>query len=278
MQSSRESVNLLKNISIFIRCCGTNASGILPREGRRVVLKPNADVDFPLAIGDEIELLAGESDVLYKLKMERVFEPERAPNVLFFSNKIPSMPNGALIDDIHAKWFGNRGLLERHHGYIQWLFPTFQGSGVNRHAFKLKKKEAEYIRNNLDAAKRLISSYEMMLDFYGLCLVDRNTGKVAPIADEKQHADRVAFLNLSLHNHLRITRILCSLGHLGFERYRAPLIDMLQQLMDSGKLTTCVRSMKDYWHPVIEYDSPQHEMTINESKQDRQDSIYFGEN
>lgn len=39
-------------------------------------------------------------------------------NFLFYSNKVPSIPDGDLIDNIHAKWFGNYRLLEAHHGFV----------------------------------------------------------------------------------------------------------------------------------------------------------------
>lgn len=50
-------------------------------------------------------------------------DPRPKLNQLFYNNEIPCEPHGDFIDNIHAKWFGNHALLERHHGYIQvWLF------------------------------------------------------------------------------------------------------------------------------------------------------------
>ena len=32
------------------------------------------------------------------------------------------------VEVIHKKWFGQYTLLEKHHGYIQWLFPIFEAT------------------------------------------------------------------------------------------------------------------------------------------------------
>ena len=45
-------------------------------------------------------------------------------NLLFYTNQIVSVPSGAKIDTMHATWFGQHDLLEAHHGYIQWIFPS----------------------------------------------------------------------------------------------------------------------------------------------------------
>ena len=43
--------------------------------------------------------------------------------------KSQSFEGGDLIDEIHSRWRGQYSLLERHHGYIQWLFPLFRNNG-----------------------------------------------------------------------------------------------------------------------------------------------------
>lgn len=54
-----------------------------------------------------------------KDKNQELVDSFEQPNVAFFSNKLPSIPNGDYIDNIHKKWFGDYGRLEFHHGYIQ---------------------------------------------------------------------------------------------------------------------------------------------------------------
>ena len=57
------------------------------------------------------------------------------PNVLFYRNQVASRATfgeGARIDAMHATWDGNYYLLETEHGYIQWIFPLFEGAGSTR--------------------------------------------------------------------------------------------------------------------------------------------------
>jgi hypothetical protein len=82
---------------------------------------------------------------------------------------------GDYIDKIHERWFGNFSHLEIHHGYIQWIFPIRE-EGVNFSAARLQKHELKAIRQDLTIRARVIRSYEMMLDFYGMVLKDRDTG------------------------------------------------------------------------------------------------------
>jgi len=138
--------------------------------------------------------------------------PTHNKNLRFYRNEIPSQPEGDLIDKIHKKWFGKYELLERHHGYIQWLFPIRE-NGMNFESQKLQPHEAKAMRKDEACRQRLLSSYELMLDFYGMRLVDRATGQVSRSLNYKERYDN---LNRNSHNYLRITRILKCLGELGF--------------------------------------------------------------
>ena len=74
-----------------------------------------------------LALLAVGISLLFLLSMQAVKRHKNGgsddPNVLFYSGRLASRPDGGLIDDIHADWDGDWERLERHHGYIQWLFP-----------------------------------------------------------------------------------------------------------------------------------------------------------
>ena len=89
------------------------------------------------------------------------------------------MFSGDFIDNIHNTWFGDYDQLEIHHGFIQWIFPIRE-EGVNFQASRLHKHELLAIRADPEIRSRVIRSYEMMLDFYGMKLVDRDTGTFFP--------------------------------------------------------------------------------------------------
>lgn len=100
------------------------------------------------------------------------------PNLLFYQNKIPFEPNGEYIDKIHKCWHNDYDMLEHNHNFIQWLFPL-QERGVNYCATPLTWSEIQLMKSDEEVMKRLLESYKLMLGFYGIVLLDPDTGKVA---------------------------------------------------------------------------------------------------
>jgi len=201
-------------------------------------------------------------------------DPKKGRNYLFYSDEIPSEPNGDFISNIHSKWVGDYGLLESHHSYIQWLFPVFENSGMNWFASKLSKTEAKLMREDLLISTRIIQSYKLMLDFYGLELVDEQTGQVQRCL--KNWRARYRNLNTCFHNNLRISRILTSLGELGFSRYKKPLVDhFTEEILENGHLETCARSLFKHWKETLNVDSKGYIEKTLESPEDREESIFF---
>ena len=170
-------------------------------------------------------------------------------NLEFYLNQIKSQPNGDLIDDIHKSWFGDYDRLEQHHGYIQWLFPI-QEQGLNNRAHPLQKDEINKLRQDENLKDRLIRSYELMLDFFGMKLVGKESGEIA--RSDKNQKQQYSLLNSSFHNYLRITRILKCLGEFGLENYQAPFCAfVLSEIFDNNKLTNTLKSCLSYWGKVI---------------------------
>ncbi|KAL7843580.1 hypothetical protein AOLI_G00250920 [Acnodon oligacanthus] len=80
-----------------------------------------------------------------------------------------------------------------------------------------------FFREDDQQKRRLLESYRLMLDFYGIKLLDESTD-------------------------LRITRILKCLGILGFERYQAPLVHFfLTETLVRGRLPRVKQSVLDYF-------------------------------
>jgi len=194
-------------------------------------------------------------------------------NYKFYKGTIPSRPDGGFVNEIHSSWFGNYALLEMHHGYIQWLFPLFEGGGMNWHADALEKEEAALMRKDPEIAIRIVKSYKMMLDFYGISLVDVTTGRL-----ERNHYWKYRYNNLNGHSHnfLRISRIVQSLGHLGFSRYKKPFLDFMEQeIMHNKQIPNAKHSLQNFWLPILDVNSKAFIKKTLETEEDREDSVFF---
>ncbi|XP_067286882.1 opioid growth factor receptor-like protein 1 [Pseudorasbora parva] len=165
-------------------------------------------------------------------------------NLEFYHGRIKSSPDDVHIDEFHKEWRGDYRLLENCHSYIQWLFPI-QERGVNWDAHVLTKKEIKAFRKDEAAKMKLVKSYKLMLDFYGIRLVNETTGEVKRANNWKE---RFSNLNRYTHNNLRITRILKCLGTLGLQHYQAPLVKFfLHETLVEGNLQNVKQSALDYF-------------------------------
>ncbi len=77
------------------------------------------------------------------------------------------------------------------------------------HAQVLQRHEAETFRTNPAIQERILKSYKLILGFYGVELVDVESGSLRRAHNYKE---RYWNLNAKTHNYLRITRILKFLG------------------------------------------------------------------
>ena len=210
----------------------------------------------------------GESYIIYK-EVTYIMS-----NYLFYTNKIPCRPIGLCISEFHRKWRGDYYQLELSHDFIQWLFPIFEASHFNGLSVPLTRTEARLIRNDLQAAKNFVESYKLMLDFYGLRLLDERTGRVGYVKDHTLLMSRMRNLNERPHNNLRITRILKSLGHLGFTRYKRPLLTALTRAVNRF-VPRARPSLVSFWEPTVKYDSPRYFDFTKEVPEDREPSVFF---
>ncbi|RXM30452.1 Opioid growth factor receptor-like protein 1 [Acipenser ruthenus] len=158
--------------------------------------------------------------------------------------KYPLTPvKGIYIEEILTKWKGDYEKLEHNHTYIQWLFPLRE-QGLNFYAQELTQAEIKEFQGTREAKRRFLVAYTVMLDFFGIKLLDKN-GTVARAANWQ---DRFQHLNESQHNYLRITRILKSLGELGFESFKAPLVKLLlEEALVEETMPNMVHSVLEYF-------------------------------
>ena len=151
---------------------------------------------------------------------------------------------------------GNFDVLEKHHAYIQFLFPTRDLPERNLCAQQLQLHEIEWLRSDADAQRRLRQAVDMMLEFFGFELIDGDDEHAAlkcqPLAEPRRALKN---LNDSHHNSLRITRMLKSLGELGQERLKAPIVRALaREVLKTKRLKKLERSLTNFWIATLRDD------------------------
>jgi hypothetical protein len=128
---------------------------------------------------------------------------------------------GRRIEDI---WAYDFELLEDVHNYIQRLFPSRRPSQFEQ-APLLDDETEESFRNSPQLRARLLTSFDVMLRFYGL---RREGGEVVEADD---FAERAAnWLTPFNHNFLRITRILLALRALGLPEWASAFFRRLEAI------------------------------------------------
>ncbi|KAG1906625.1 opioid growth factor receptor conserved region-domain-containing protein [Suillus fuscotomentosus] len=166
-------------------------------------------------------------------------------NLLFYQNRLRCQPDDLLISEIHQSWRKDYNQLEYNHGYIQWVFPIRE-NGMNFEAQALQLHEATAMKEDSDVIERIKASYELMLDFYGMCLVNFETGLVG-----RSEGYKTRYQNLlqAPHNNLRITRILKCLSEMDLEHLNAGfLLHVLNEQSEHKQLnTSLLRDSMDRW-------------------------------
>lgn len=236
----------------------------------------NFDMDFDIQL-DENDVSPPSQQQPKQATQPVVSGPD--PNVLFYRNEVPSKggeelgEQGDLCDNIHATWDGNWRVLEMHHSYIQWLFPTFEQSMYNSDAVPLTKEGAAKIRADAECCRRVVRSYRLMLRFYGFVLADETTGRIELDANPKERLDN---LNESAHNWQRVSRILTSLGQLGFARYKKPLLERLETEVRGGSIGRAAGACEEFWAPLVRGEGqPWYVAKTGEDAADREECCLF---
>ncbi|KAJ7784428.1 opioid growth factor receptor conserved region-domain-containing protein [Mycena metata] len=179
--------------------------------------------------------------------------PKATSNLGFYSNTEKCRPDEMLVEEIHEQWDGDYSKLERKHGFIQWLFPI-QEHGMNFESQPLQPHEITAIKADPRALERLLASYKLMLDFYGMRLVSEETGAVDRALPPRNYGARYENLVRSSHNYLRISRILKCLSEFGFERLNAGfLLHVLNEQSEAHELNGrgLCGSMDRWWANCI---------------------------
>ncbi|XP_068272524.1 opioid growth factor receptor [Nyctibius grandis] len=171
-------------------------------------------------------------------------EEEEMWNLSFYKNEIRFLPQGLHIETLLESWWDNYEVLEENHSYIQWLFPLRE-HGMNWRAKPLTCQEIKAFKKSKEVMQRFIRAYQLMLRFYGIILINEETGE---LKRAENWAERFQNLNRFSHNNLRITRILKCLGEMGYERYQVHLVKFfLTETLVKETLPNVKRSALDYF-------------------------------
>ncbi|KAF3842419.1 hypothetical protein F7725_024370 [Dissostichus mawsoni] len=211
----------------------------------------DSEGDEPAAAGDD----SGVSGSVSPADSERAAgEPgERSPQLTDSPDSVPKMKRS---------FYAARDLYKYRHSYPNYrrsrqpneyrnlrfylnkipLVPDEQG--LNFYAHELTQEEIKEFQSTREAKRRFLAAYSLMLDFYGIKLLDKS-GNVARAPNWKE---RFQHLNESQHNYLRITRILKSLGELGYEAFKAPLVHLfLEESLSHNTLPSMQHSVLEYF-------------------------------
>jgi hypothetical protein len=131
---------------------------------------------------------------------------------------------------IEQIWQWDWERLENVHDYIQWLFPLTERSFYNPEAPVLNEQTIERFRSTDFLKARLKHSFEVMLNFLGLRLVELADGQVRVDRGEWFAERSTNWISARKHNHLRLTRILASTRTLGLEQYSRALFGCLEEI------------------------------------------------
>jgi hypothetical protein len=154
--------------------------------------------------------------------------------------------NGFMMDRILSNF--NEADLEKHHNFIQWIFPTYRPSDFCRNAPLLNLEIVKAFETDGNLQLKQKQALALMLDHYGLQL-DLRTDKIS-INPSKFAAKKKNFFINNSHNLRRISRILSSLISLDQPKLAVEFYNCLEML-SKGPISRLKSSVDNHWKPVV---------------------------
>lgn len=151
------------------------------------------------------------------------------PSILEFYRDNKKNDHNVTFEEILKKDYD---WLESNHAYIQWLFPL-EVKGQNPTASLTNKETERAFKESPELRAKMVEALKLMLGFYGLQLnPDLTISKAANYEVRKE-----IWLSIGNHNHLRITRIIESLGLHALSQYGSAFFKCLQSIIltEDGK-------------------------------------------
>jgi hypothetical protein len=160
----------------------------------------------------------------------------------FYRNEIPS-DDGDKIDQI-CNW--DRDRWEASHLSIQWVFPTKKQSAFNPEAPLLDDDTIHEFKYDPDLRIKFHEALISWMRAYGIILTSGGP-ELVPVLEWEVTTEKYnpkEWLEEFNHNHLRVTRILECLMHLGFDNYAKGLFHFLTQVEITG-------NTYQYWRKAV---------------------------
>eukprot|EP01126_Amoeba_proteus_P006796 TRINITY_DN1238_c0_g1_i4.p1 TRINITY_DN1238_c0_g1~~TRINITY_DN1238_c0_g1_i4.p1 ORF type:complete len:239 (+),score=69.89 TRINITY_DN1238_c0_g1_i4:463-1179(+) len=113
------------------------------------------------------------------------------------------------------------------------------------------------MKNDQACLDRFLTSYEIMVNYYG-CTLDRESGRLSRGEDWEKR-----YKKLSSHsqNFSQITRILKSMGELGLEHLKKQfLIHLIEEIWKNRVILVCGDTCRNSWVGTIKGDGDRNEM------------------
>jgi hypothetical protein len=149
------------------------------------------------------------------------------PIIAFYLGERGAGQSNRTIEKI---WQWDWERLENVHDYIQWLFPLTERSAYNPDAPVLDEHIIKRFHSTDLLKSRLKRSFEVMLNFFGLQLVELVDGQIRVDQGNRFNERGENWISARKHNHLRLTRILASTRTLGLEQYSLALFRCLESI------------------------------------------------
>jgi hypothetical protein len=137
--------------------------------------------------------------------------------------------------------------LERHHDFIQWLFPLPEPSSVNPEAPLLSNDDIVLAQNNREIQLNLLRSFDTMAAFWGFF---RNQDNELTRSADFEHLSR-KWCCSSNHNQLRITRVLKCLSLTGHAELAQNTCEFLLSEVNRAGLSFSQVPSTAYWMDAI---------------------------
>jgi hypothetical protein len=154
--------------------------------------------------------------------------------------------NGRMLNVIHS-W--DHDSLEYIEDYMQWLFPLETPSRCSKTAPVLTREDIEWFHTSRFLRRKLLSSFELMLDFLGFELLeDRGTPSVSR---RKESSSNISWLGAENHNMSRITRMLRSMSVLGLREHARAFLRCLESLYEGDARDAIRPSTMRFWRDAV---------------------------